>query len=536
MKIPSLKIKFKLIIITILSILLTVRAVTGISVELYSESNIDNIREMLEIAVEGYTGDVNYLKKSGSNIEITVFTGTERTESSIDGVIGSHADPEVVREVIDGGNTYFTEDIVVGGVDFCGYYKPTETGMLFAGRPRVDFDNARTEMIGSMSIVTVSLSLVVLVANYVLLSLLTRRIISVRDHIKSMSDGNLNDEINIYKNNSQLKPNERDESILSLAAMRGLKEALINIVSAVKNGAMKLSDSSYEFADQFSDIKNNSDNVNLAVEQIAKGASSQAEDTVRVSQELSEMGDIVDISGKAVDELTGVVKTVGDLSDRMQNTLGKLKGITEKTNEKIGAVHEQAKLTNDSANDIIKAVAVIQDIANQTNLLSLNASIEAARAGDAGRGFAVVATEIRELADSSSKSATEIEAIINDLVRNSNQSVKDTNDVLAITKEQVQELQVTDEAFGALQEEIMTVATAAKDIKEQMKLLVHTREVITDVASNLSATSQENAASAEETAAIMNNLSAIVDKCMQDIETLNKLSNDLNEQIAFFKL
>ena len=99
-------------------------------------------------------------------------------------------------------------------------------------------------------------------------------------------------------------------------------------------------------------------------------------------------------------------------------SIKELDQITKVTIETINTVSEQTNKNNDSATNINKAVEIIKGLAAQTNLLSLNASIEAARVGDAGRGFAVVAEEIRSLSEESSGNAQEIEVIVKELINN----------------------------------------------------------------------------------------------------------------------
>lgn len=534
------KIRTKLVMSILVAIYVVAFIITCVSMQLYTDSTFDNIEEMLQIAVEGYTDDVNYLKKSGSDIEITIFTGFTRTESSIPGVEGTDADMKVIEEVLEKGNCYFVNDIIVGGEDFCGYYKPTEDGMIFAGRPRVDFNESRMDMMLKMCICGVSTTIFAMSVTFFLLTVISKRITNVGDHISDISDGDLTGEVIVYTKSDlrpgELKENEHDETHIALSHMYRLKDILRKIVSKVKNGADDLAYHSHEFSNRFNDIKNDTDNVNTAVEEIAKGAASQAEDAIRVSNELNDMGTVVEISKSAVNELMRVVNSVSELSEQLETTLAKLQDISSDTNHKIGSVHSQAEMTNKSVNAIVKAVGVIQGIANQTNLLSLNASIEAARAGDAGKGFSVVATEIRELADSSANNAREIESIIDELVKNSAQSVHDTEAVLESIAVQVEELASTEKAFEDLRNEILVVSKETININEQVKQLVHTREVIADVASNLSATSEENAASAQETAAIIANLLSIVDQCSSDLVKLNLLSDELTKEMQFFKV
>ena len=532
-----MKIKSKLTLVITLSLAVIVCIVSNVGIQLYSTDVLNNIQEMLEVAVAGYNGDVDYLKKTGSDIEITVFTGATRTESSIDGVIGSTADPEVIEAVIENRQNYYTEDIVVGGKDFCGYYIPTEDGMLFAGRPREDFNEARAHMMLIMYGAAILLTGISVLVTFLILKQMTDRIKDVQKHIKEVADGNLTTPVAIYKDGSNtLKEKEHDETRLTLYDIDHLQTSLSDIVSAIRREADTLQENNTVFSSRFADMKDNATNVNVAVDEIAKGATSQAEDAIKMAGEITDMSTVVDVSSQAVVELSKVVDKMNDLSNQTKNTIESLSAITTDATEKVTTVYNQTELTNKSANQIKKAIAVIQDIASQTNLLSLNASIEAARAGENGRGFAVVADEIRNLADSSAKSASEIDAIIAELIANSDQSVKEMESVLENTQKQASGLSDTKAVFDALQEEINVVAQTTVDIKAQVNQLEEIRNVVAEVATNLSSISEENAASSQETSAIMQNLTSVIENCLEDIEKLNTLSTNLTERLSVFTI
>ena len=179
---------------------------------------------------------------------------------------------------------------------------------------------------------------------------------------------------------------------------------------------------------------------------------------------------------------------------------------------------------------------LISSIASQTSLLSLNASIEAARAGEFGKGFAVVASEIQKLADESSRSAQTITDIISSLLEESEMTVEIMKEVGAIIAEQRNKIEDTQSHFVDVTEGINSSREDTTMIEERTHVCDESRKTVVDVIANLSAISQENAASAQETTASMEELSATINLLAEAANSLKGLSDQMNEDIQFFKL
>ena len=265
------------------------------------------------------------------------------------------------------------------------------------------------------------------------------------------------------------------------------------------------------------------------------GSTSQAQETTSASENMVDMGNAIESNSTSVDALEESIDRMNSLAQQSEEMLDDLADINNKTAETIDVVTEQTNRTNQSAEKINEAVVAIQDIASQTNLLSLNASIEAARAGESGRGFAVVAEQIRKLSEDSANSATEIEAIVRELIENSEDSVVKMQDLKDGSAVQAEKLDSTKESFEGLKQEIEAVSNASKEIFTQTSSINKLKDGVSGVIEQLAAIAQENAASTQETSASMFTLTENIDKCKDETEVLAGLSNQLNEQTRKFK-
>lgn len=487
------------------------------------------IEETLKVAVDGYSGDTSYLRNAGIDIDITVFTGDTRTDSSIEGAVGTKASDAVIEAVLKKGQEYFDTNVQVNGMPYYAYYRPTEDGMLFAGKPKEDV----TAFVSSIVLIEVAISVVVFVVCLVItlfvLNVIIKRIRGAVKQIQTIADGDLSGEAITFKKSE-------DESVLISNAVGQLRMQLREIVTNISTNAKQLTESSEMFIGKFSDISEGVSNVNIAVEEIAEDSTMQAQETASAGQQIENMAASIEQNVQNVGVLEGAVNKMQGLSVQVSAVLNDLVKISEKTATTVEEVGQITTATNSSADKIGEAVHMIQDIAQQTNLLSLNASIEAARAGDAGRGFAVVAEEIRRLSENSSASATEIETIVQELISNSNDSVKKMNEVTSDVDVQKDQLNNTINAFDGLKTEVTSVSDTSKSIFEQTQKLEKEKDSLKIAINKLSGISDNNAASTEETAATVESLTSSIAECNSEAEGLIGFSNSLSDQIARFKL
>lgn len=312
-------------------------------------------------------------------------------------------------------------------------------------------------------------------------------------------------------------------------AVRDLKEALRYTVSNLKDTSEKLADYSDDLSSHSLNVSDSMDSIDCACNEIAEGATSQANSTEEATGAAYRMGTLIDSSIRAVDTLRSVSNEVKAATHSVGDKLSEV----NESNRKVTAATEQIKVsileTSESAENIRQAADVITDIASQTNLLSLNASIEAARAGEAGRGFAVVASEISQLAEQSNQAAVEIRGIINQLIENSNRSVEDIQDAKKITEEQTERLVAAIGEFNHAQEGLERSLVEIDHVKDSTVELDASKNQMLDIIQALSAISEQNAASTEETAASVTQAKSVVDDVAEKANNVSQVAAVLEE-------
>ena len=148
----------------------------------------------------------------------------------------------------------------------------------------------------------------------------------------------------------------------------------------------------------------------------------------------------------------------------------------------------------------------------------------------------MVADEIRKLADGSAQSAGDIEKLVDELVNNSDASLAETVKLDDILEKQKEELRRTQEGFECLRKEVVNVETASQSINDSNQKIERQQNTLSDIVQNLSAISEENATSCEQTSATMESVSNDISLCRQKVSALTQLSENLKSQVAHFKM
>ena len=471
------------------------------------------------------------------DIEQTLFIGDERFISSIIDENGKRnegtkAEPEIWEQV-KAGNDYKASGVEIQGEKYYVYYSPVYSddgeilGMAFSGERQSAVENSLADTLMNQFIIS-GILLVLFVGIMIVLAFKIRRPLMITSgYIERVADGDLSGRPECSSVISEVKT--------LINASTSLADKLGGIVTEVDEHADIL-DSSMASLNELAETNSTSTNqIRQVMDDLSSTAVTLADNVQSVNAKVSEMGDNMSaINSEAV--------TLNDNSDKMnragQNVSESMTLVltsSHTASDIIAQLIEQVNETNKAIASINEAVELISDITSQTNLLSLNASIEAARAGQAGRGFAVVASEIKQLADQSSQGADSIKNIADNILEKSNRSVILTGRMKELAEQEQTDIGNAKESFDILNRIIEENAAIAQTVMDKTKNLEALKLDIINSVSELSAISEENAASNEEVTARVTEIAESVNRISEDTQTVRKVSSDMKELMDYFK-
>lgn len=379
--------------------------------------------------------------------------------------------------------------------------------------------------------VAVGISAIVVLLAIIICFILGRRLmrplVKVSTIIEEIANGDINADFGMVKETN-------DEIGLIIEKMKELTQSLGNIVGKIRNSSDTMSANSYELNDTSSQTLAANNEISKAVEDVAEGSTGMAASISKINENLLEMSNETKDINESVNEIRNQTVAVQDSSKIMNDKIKSMQNSSQKMDEGISAISKRIETVNTTVDKVSNIVSVIEEISSETNLLSLNASIEAARAGDAGKGFAVVAQEIRVLSDNTNTELENIKQIISSLVEECRYCVQASGTIVEDNAKQKEEIKAVLDEFGSLDEQIQKTAEKADEIEELVTAMIELNDDITKSSNSLTDVSAANAAATEEMNANIEELNAMMHGVSEMAEHMNDESDGLKEALSFF--
>lgn len=504
----------------------------------YALKSDGNVWRGMNFNVSGETGIVDELKEQ-TGVDITFFFGDTAVMTSImndSGIrwYGMRAGDNITRYTLNQGAQMWYRNIEIDGKKCHAYLIPiiqpgdgTVTGAMMASLPTEEFDS----IIRRYILISVLIALVVLLAVggfiYWYIGSLTKVLHNVREVLLKVSNGQFEDE--------RLLGNERRDEFGDLASCtEKLRLKIYDILNDIRHGTVKLTEAVERLNVTSERTTQAAASMSDSVQQIESTANHQQDETVQATQD-------VEATRQAIDEMLVQIEGINQISRDMENMsresagiLGELEESSKKAQDTVLAIRNQTDTTNESVKQIKSVTEYITNIAEETNLLALNASIEAARAGDAGRGFAVVAQQIQKLAEESNHSATQIGNNIKDLVEKTEENLAAMNLIGEVLKSQEDRVLRTKAIFGELDCSINMVTDKENNMQQNIRAMNSAKDNMSNVIEELAQSSLTNVNIAQVTAELTGQMQEEIKGITELSSDLTGLAENLNQNLQSF--
>ncbi|MEC0315178.1 methyl-accepting chemotaxis protein TlpC [Bacillus subtilis] len=473
-------------------------------------------------------------EKTGDTI--TIFQGDTRVATNVmkngERAVGTQASSEVIAAVLKKGKRFYGQADVAGS-SYQTAYMPLKDqngsiiGMLYTGANQSILASLTQSLFTQFAIVLV----IVIMVSVILVLLFTRKINKRLNALKSAFESAGNGDMTI-----EVSDKTGDELSELSVYYNKMRMKLNDTIQTVQQSALQLASASQQLSAGAEETNQASEKITEAVQQIANGAQDQI---IRIENSESSLkqasADIRDISANtaAIADKGQLAQSKADIGQKeIANVQAQMDAIHQSILKSGEIIHQ----LDGRSKQIEQILSVITQIADQTNLLALNAAIEAARAGEQGKGFAVVADEVRKLAEESQQSAGQISKLIIEIQKDMNRSARSVEHVKTEAAEGVTMIQHTRDAFKEIAAATGEISAEISDLSASVTNISASAHQINDSFAANTADIKESTKNTRQAAALTEEQFAAMEEITAASETLSQLAEELTGIISQFKM
>ncbi len=407
-------------------------------------------------------------------------------------------------------------------------YSKTNSGFMICSLIPESQILAQANMIMTVSVTMIIAALIIAVLIGGFLSMnISKAIKAIMDKLEMAASGDLRIHVGIKR---------KDEFGVLASSANTMIGNVKGLIEKTKRVSGRVDDSVETVTESAKELLRETKEITVAIQEIEKGVVQQAEDSEdclkqmdSLSEKINMVYDNSDHIAKIADETNEIVETGMTYIHALKEDAGSTVSITHQVIEEILKLRESSK-------SISNIIGAINEIADQTNLLSLNASIEAARAGEVGRGFAVVADEIRKLAEQSVDAVNQIRKIVDDINNKTNDTVSIAQRAEDVVEVQGKSLENAEKVFNDIQLQFGKLINNLSSITSGIETISQAKTLTVDSIQSISAVAQQTAAASEEVTETVNRQLKQVEGLNLAAEDLADNSNHLSQAIDLFKV
>nr|WEZ47516.1 methyl-accepting chemotaxis protein TlpC [Bacillus subtilis] len=473
-------------------------------------------------------------EKTGDTI--TIFQGDTRVATNVmkngERAVGTQASSEVIAAVLKKGKRFYGQADVAGS-SYQTAYMPLKDqngniiGMLYTGANQSILASLTQSLFTQFAIVLV----IVIMVSVILVLVFTRKINKRLNALKSAFESAGNGDMTI-----EVSDKTGDELSELSVYYNKMRMKLNDTIQTVQQSALQLASASQQLSAGAEETNQASEKITEAVQQIANGVQDQITRIESSESSLKQASaDIRDISANtaAIADKGQLAQSKADIGQKeIANVQAQMDAIHQSIQKSGEIIHQ----LDGRSKQIEQILSVITQIADQTNLLALNAAIEAARAGEQGKGFAVVADEVRKLAEESQQSAGQISKLIIEIQKDMNRSARSVEHVKTEAAEGVTMIQRTRDAFKEIAAATGEISAEISDLSASVTNISASAHHINDSFAANTADIKESTKNTRQAAALTEEQFAAMEEITAASETLSQLAEELTGIISQFKM